>query len=186
VIPEDQEIPLGGVPFDGPRKKILQDLRVDGIRFAECLHTSRLYPPPFVIRKRRVFLSSRRSSWTRTLTSFVEPAWAISSMSRRAAPSKIVVPGHIDHDRPFCLAITMNLCLVHHHAPFYPVISGLNFRADGKGYGWEKSKKVGTYRRYRQRICILGQGSDDFRYRLMGNSLCMKGPYMSSYSGIRK
>lgn len=39
--------------------------------------------------------------------------------------------------------------------PSSPVTAGSNFRADGKGYRWEKSKKAGAYRRYRQRIFMF-------------------------------
>ena len=56
-------------------------------------------------------------------------------------PVEVVVPGHVNHDRPFGLAATMNLCLVCHRAPFHPVVSGLNFGPMVKAVVWKNQRR---------------------------------------------
>lgn len=155
MIPEDQEIPFGGVSFCGPREEIFQDLGISGVRLAEALQAVPLIATA---------LRDQETPGLPVSSQAVKVNQAIDVLcgahtghffdvpERR--PIEVVVPGHVDHDRPFGLVAALNFCLVRHRAPFHPAITGSKFRGDGKGYWWEESKKVGAYRRYRQKTCL--------------------------------
>jgi len=157
VVPEDQEIPLGGVSFDGPGKKILQDLRVAGIRLAECLHAVPVIPAAFRDQETPGLLVLQAVKLDQNIDVLCGARLGHLLDVPKRRPVEVVVPGHINHDRPFGLAVVLNLCLVYHHAPFRPIITGSNFRGDGKGYDREKAKKGDT-------IGAIGRESLSRRY----------------------
>ncbi len=171
MIPKDQEIAFGGVSFRGPCEEILQDLGISGVRLAECLQAI-----PFVAATFRdqetpglLVLQTVKLNQDIDVLGGAHPGHLLDVPE--GSPVEVVVSGHVNHDRPFGLAAALNLCLMRHRAPFHPVIPGSKFRADGKGYGQEKSKKVGTYRRYRQRNRILEAKFGLFTIKAGGQSI---------------
>ena len=127
VVPEDQEIPLGGVSFHGPAEEIIQNLRIAGVRLPKGLQAVPVIPTalgdpeaPGLLILQAVKLDQDvdilRGSRLGHLLNISE-----------GRPIEIVVPVHIDHDRPFGLVARCFSCLFHHHAPFQPRHGGVKF-----------------------------------------------------------
>jgi len=141
VIPEDQEIPLGGISFHRPREEIFQDLGISGVRLAEGLQAIPFIPAALRDQKAPGLLVLQAVKLNQDIDVLCGtcPGHLLDIPEGRTI--EVVVPGHIDHDRPFGLAAALNLCLVRHRAPFHPVVSGLNFGLMVKAVVWKNQRR---------------------------------------------